>query len=252
MKKYTVILPIHKISGNEEYIKKAVESAQHPDVDLMIVLPENLQLDLVGLGIKAAYAVVVNRDAADFCSQVNVGIDKVQTEWFSILELDDQYSGIWFDNVNKYMTHFTDVDAFLPFVAEVDTEGKFLSFTNESLWAMGFSNLQGYLDNDILQEYQNYQINGAVYRTEKVRQLGKFKTNITLSFGYEFLLRLTHNNAKVYAIPKIGYKHTNMRPDSLFWSYKNVDKLTGEQTKFWMETAKKEYYFTEQREITLP
>jgi hypothetical protein len=51
-------------------------------------------------------------------------------------------------------------------------------------------------------------------------------------------------------IPKIGYKHTNLRQDSIFWSYKfGNSKLSESEVKFWLQTAKKEYFFTEDRQI---
>ena len=52
-------------------------------------------------------------------------------------------------------------------------------------------------------------------------------------------------------IPKYGLKHTNMRPGSLFYDYKNGENaVTQEEGKFWLETAKKEYFFTQDRKIT--
>jgi hypothetical protein len=52
------------------------------------------------------------------------------------------------------------------------------------------------------------------------------------------------------SIPKIGYKHTNFRPGSIFWMYKNGDEvLKPEEVKFWIESAKKEYFFTSDRKI---
>ena len=53
------------------------------------------------------------------------------------------------------------------------------------------------------------------------------------------------------SIPKVGYKHTNQRVSSLFWDYKfnNDMKLNPEEAKFWVELAKKEYFFTTDREI---
>ena len=55
-------------------------------------------------------------------------------------------------------------------------------------------------------------------------------------------------------IPKIGYKHVNMRVLSLFWLYKNSasveDKIEPKEALFWMETAKKEYLFNDDRYIT--
>ena len=49
-------------------------------------------------------------------------------------------------------------------------------------------------------------------------------------------------------IPKLGYKHTNNRSGSLFDHYKNTIDVM--ESKFWLNKAKKEYFFTEDREIT--
>jgi hypothetical protein len=42
-----------------------------------------------------------------------------------------------------------------------------------------------------------------------------------------------------------------MRDDSLFWEYKNNDsnKLTEPEVKFWLETAKKEFFFKNKRDV---
>ena len=52
-------------------------------------------------------------------------------------------------------------------------------------------------------------------------------------------------------VPKIGYQHLNFREDSLFWLYKNDDtfKLTEDESKFWLESAKKEFFFKNKRDI---
>jgi hypothetical protein len=51
-------------------------------------------------------------------------------------------------------------------------------------------------------------------------------------------------------IPKIGYKHTNLREGSIFWEYKNGEtKLEEDEVKFWVSSAKKEYFFSEDRNI---
>ena len=75
---------------------------------------------------------------------------------------------------------------------------------------------------------------------------------ITLtSFVYEFLLRMTYKDVKVMTIPKIGYLHTNMRPHSLFWDFKHNEenKIKPEEANFWMDIAKKEYFYTHDREV---
>ena len=72
-----------------------------------------------------------------------------------------------------------------------------------------------------------------------------------LTFNYEFLLRATYNDTTIMTIPKVGYKHTNQRTNSLFWDYKysNNSLLSQEEAKFWVDTAKKEYFFTYDRAI---
>ena len=90
-----------------------------------------------------------------------------------------------------------------------------------------------------------------VINKEKFTEVGGFKGSVRLTFVYEFLLRGTYNDLKVFTIPKVGYKHTNMRPDSLFWNYKykEGDLIDSTEANFWIETAKKEYFFTTDREI---
>jgi hypothetical protein len=53
-------------------------------------------------------------------------------------------------------------------------------------------------------------------------------------------------------IPRLGYKHTNLREGSIFWNYKFAnDKITEDEVKFWLQTAKKEYFFTIDREYKI-
>ena len=59
---------------------------------------------------------------------------------------------------------------------------------------------------------------------------------------------MSYNSVPIIVIPKLGYKHINARENSLFDHYKNtVDIL---ESRFWINKSKKEYFFTEDREIT--
>ena len=63
-------------------------------------------------------------------------------------------------------------------------------------------------------------------------------------------MRLTHNSVKIMSIPKIGYKHMNLREGSIFWNYRNGDDtLSKDEVKFWIDSAKKEYLFIHDRNI---
>ena len=107
------------------------------------------------------------------------------------------------------------------------------------------------LDNPTLLRYQNYQLSGALINTENFLDIGGLKPSMKLTFTYEFFLRATYNDLEIMTVPKIGYRHMNMREWSLFWNYKNhpKDRLPAEEAKFWVDLAKKEYFFTEDREI---
>jgi hypothetical protein len=235
-------------------LKNAITSVGdfHNDVIVSIVCPKSVG-DQLNFPItdKVEIKIITNEGQTDFCSQVNLGIEKCETEWFSILEVDDEFKPIWLKSVNEYVKTYTDVDVFLPIVRDINVEGKFISFTNESVWAYGFTEKQGYLDNEVLLDFQSYQISGGLYRTQVVKDNGSFKENIKLTFGYEFFLRLTHNGVKIMSVPKIGYQHLNFREESLFWEYKNNEetKLKEDEVKFWLETAKKEFFFKNKRDV---
>jgi hypothetical protein len=83
-----------------------------------------------------------------------------------------------------------------------------------------------------------------------LEDFGGFKSSIKLTFVYEFLLRMTYNSVKIMTIPRIGYKHSNLRENSIFWDYKfGNQKLSEQEVKFWVSTAKKEYFFVDDRNI---
>jgi hypothetical protein len=256
MKNITVVLPVHKI--DEEYkdmLQYSVESVKqfYNDVKLLIVAPNSLKNELskIDLGQKLEISYHYHSNDTDFCTQINEGANKCDTEWFSILEIDDEYQKVWLPSLNQYMMENPEAEVFLPIVKDIDEKGNFTNFTNESVWAYGFSEVQGEIDNEVLLEYQSYQISGGLYKTKKFLEVGGLKSNIKLTFGYELLLRLTHNGSKIVVIPRLGYRHVNLREGSLFWNYKNDEtlKLGEKEAKFWIDTAKKEFFFTNKREV---
>jgi len=254
MKNITIILPIHLWDDDhkimfENSVKSVGEFSN--DVKLLIVGPKKVVSNIQIVSDKIESKIIENGGSTDFCSQVNLGIEKCDTEWFSILEVDDEFKPTWLKSMDAYSKENPNVDVFLPIVKDINVEGKFLSYTNESTWAYGFTDKQGILDNEALLDYQNFQISGGFYRTSVIKENGKLKENIKLTFGYEFLLRLTHNNVVVMTVPKVGYQHVNFRENSLFWLYKNDDsmKMSEGEVKFWLETAKKEFFFKNKRDV---
>ena len=87
-------------------------------------------------------------------------------------------------------------------------------------------------------------------KKSKFIDFGLLKPSFKLTFGYEFFLRMTHNSVRIMTIPRIGYKHLNLREGSIFWNYKNGSEvMSPDEVKFWIESSKKEYFFTIDRDI---
>jgi hypothetical protein len=194
--------------------------------------------------------LVKNEGDFDFSTQVNLGVKNAKSKYVSVLEFDDEYASIWFKNVDRFSKAYGDVDVFLPLVVDTDDKGVFVGFTNEASFAMSINSDMGLLNNDLLLNYQNFQTSGMVIKKSTYENNGGFKSSIKLTFVYEFLLRLTYNSVKIMTIPRIGYKHTNLREGSVFWNYKYGEtKMTDNEVTFWLETAKKEHFFTADRGI---
>lgn len=257
MSNITVILPIHTVQNNTEaYLKRAVDSVANQKTtpkELLIVHSNETELKELLTSFewgttKDYVRLVENTDDTSFQGQINKGVEETTTEYFTFLECDDELSTIWLESGEEYISHYPEVGVFLPIVFETNTDGQFISFTNEAVWAKDFSEEMGYIDNNVLQNFANFNFDGMIVKKEVIDNFGGLKRNMKLTFAYEFLLRMTYNSVPVKVIPKLGYKHTNTREGSLFMEYKEtMDPI---QSKFWQNQAKKEYFWSEDREIT--
>lgn len=255
----SVILPIKssKTKDFEDYFEKAIKSLQNQLIEINeLVIVNTNESSLVEFLEKYDFGKLnVKKITWDqepnYCSQINFGVANASSEWISLFEFDDEYSAIWFKNVKKYQKSFPEINMFLPVVVETDDKSTFAGFTNEAVFAANFSQEIGILSNETLQDYQNFQTSGSVIKKSVFESFGGMKPSIKLTFVYEFLLRLTYNSVSIMSIPKLGYKHTNLREGSIFWNYKHGDaKMLEDEVKFWIQTAKKEYFFKDDRAIT--
>lgn len=254
----SVILPIKssKAKDFEEYFNKSITSLKNQLIEfeeLVIVhTPEESLVSFLNdydFGNLQVNKILWDK-TPNYCEQVNFGIKSAKGTWVSLFEFDDEYSSIWFNNVKKYIDAHPQIQMFLPVVVETDEKGLFVGFTNEATFAANFSQEIGILTNETLKNYQNFQTAGSVFKKEVIEDFGGFKSSIKLTFIYELLLRLTYNSVSIMTIPRLGYKHVNLREGSIFWNYKNgEDKMIEDEVKFWIQTAKKEYFFTDDRVI---
>lgn len=255
MSNITVIVPIHKLEEN--YLVGCIESIKNQKVKPYEVLfvtsndeeVKNYLNDYDFGDIKDITKVIENETGNyDFQSQINYGVEQSTGDYFTFVEYDDEVSPIWIKNGVEYTNAYPEVGIFLPIVYETDENGKFISFTNESVWAKDFSEEIGRLDNNTLLRVQNFNFDGMITKRDLFLEHGGLKSNMKLTFTYEFLLRMSYLSTPIMVIPKLGYRHTNNREGSLFVEYKNTIDVM--ESKFWVNKAKKEYFFTEDREIT--
>jgi len=254
----SVILPLKssKAKNFDEYFEKAITSLKNQQLQVEeLVIVHSQEESLVTLlgsydfGNLNVTKLIWNKEP-NYSEQINYGIKEAKGTWISIFEFDDEYASIWFKNVLTYTQAYPDVQVFLPVVVDTDEKGVFVGFTNEATFAANFSQEMGYLTNETLQDYQNFQTAGSVIKKSVIEDFGGFKGSIKLTFVYEFLLRLTYNSVSIMTIPRLAYKHTNLREGSIFWNYKNSEpKMLEDEVKFWVATAKKEYFFNDDRVI---
>lgn len=253
----SIILPVHELNDStKEMFKQAVISVANqktaPDA-LVIVAPKN-NTELVSYlkgydyGNAQSFTTILENDGeSDFASQMNYGVNNINTEWFFYLEFDDVLADHWVSNIVKYKAIYKDVDIFLPIIVNVNKDGQFAGLTNEPVWAQEFCDEKGILDQGALLRYENFSINGAAIKTEVYKEHGGLKPSIKLTFIYEFLLRMTQQSARIMTIPKFAYQHMVLRDGSLFKTYKET--MTPIQSDFWKRCAKKEYLWVVDRNI---
>ena len=255
MKQITTIIPIHKYDetlketlGNA--FKSFYETSKNIQADLMIVGPNDV-LDLVKADFVNGDAVYVENENPWFSAQINAAVKKVKTDYFSILEYDDEYTPIWFDNVTKYIETGDDIAVYLPLTEVFDYQHKEqgpIGYVNEAVWASSFSEKLGYFDNECLQDYLIFNTTGGVFRTKDFIEVGGLKESMKLSFWYEFLLRALNKEKNVFVIPKVGYFHTVNRNESLATHY--AQTMSDRESEFWVELARKEYLYKTDRKKT--
>ena len=258
----TTILPIHEFDENISlFLNKALNSLDEQKninnnkIKLFVVFASKIKNEIQNhfndLVLKNIELKLIEKNGnTDFQSQINLASQSVETDYFTILEFDDELSSIFYKVANQYIEAYSDVDLFLPFIIETNENDQALKFTNETVWSRSFvgeNGELGFLNVKSLNNFTDFKICGAIFKKSEFENIGKLKSNIILTFQYEFLLRLLNNGGKVFTIPKILYKHLVTREDSLFYNYHKT--LTLNERKFWFETAKKESNFYLDREI---
>ena len=247
MSNITFIFPLFNLSEHDRLTKlnRAVASVEGQGKVLFVGKKEDLDL------VTADGAKVVNdTDNLTYPAQVMLGVKAVDTDYFSVVEQDDVVSDKWARCVEQYITYFNDdVFGYLPLTEVIDDKSnETISYANEAFWASSFSEELGFLDLNAIQDYLNFNTSGGVFKTKEFLSLGGLKTSMKLVFWYEFLMRALYKQKKIFVTPRVGYFHYSDVEGCLTDQYANT--MDEKEVDWWVELAKKEYYFPQDRNKT--
>ena len=259
LKEMFVIVPIHEYTDEmNELLSRAISSIPQ-GMETCIILNKDNQENIEKINALCkeklnSYVICAlpnsNSDNSNtFSEMINHAVSLYNDEsfkYFSILEFDDVYTDIWFKNIVEQIEDKPDVSVYLPLTEIIDyNNNRFISYGNEAPWASSFSEEIGYIDNDSLQQYFDFYLTGSVFNLKDWKYVGELKVSMKLTFWYEFLLRLTHNDKKAFVIPKLIYKHYVNRPNSLYMQYKET--ISEDEGRWWYDLALEEYRYKKDR-----
>ena len=246
MKDLLVIIPVHKIDDEVKLLlSRAISSVPE---EIKVVISTNLENVRIEDFDSTGRVELIHSTEGNFQSLVNHAVKVCENDykWFSILEFDDEYTPIWFDNFKKYVEFNPEVSVFLPMVDLIDyNNNQYIGFGNEAPWASSFSNEIGYIDNESLQNYFDFHLTGSIFNIKDWEEMGGLKASMKLTFWYELMLRWTNKGKHFFVIPKLGYKHYVNRPTSLYKIYS--EELSEEESIWWYETARQESFHKKDR-----
>ena len=186
-------------------------------------------------------------------------------EAFSIIEAEDALSNNWYSIANTYMQENEEIGFFLPMIRNFQNGG-LMGLMNEACWAEGISEEAGKFDMNLLLRFNCANPLGGVYRVSSLEEYseerdGRFypmKESLKISHYYEFFLRMVYNDIKMMTIPRVGYdfrvnnvqefNHASSKvPQNITVIPSEKGGVTPQEAAFWVDLAKKEYFFDQDR-----
>mgnify|MGYP003290324809 CR=1 FL=1 len=253
MKNLTIIVPLVDFNeAHKEMYDKSLNSVLEADVReeaaLIFVGPDSAIKVVKEYNFGGREVLYLsNSKNVDLPFQINKAVKDVKTEYFTVLEFDDNFTPLWLDEVERNMPFLEDVSLYLPLIEVMDfnrREAGAVAYANEPVWASAFSEELGYIDEHSLKSHFNFIVSGGVFRKSDFLAIGGVKNSIKVFFWYEMLLRYVHNGKKVYVIPKVGYEHIVNRMGSLTSEYQQMAQA---EIDFWFNVAQEEYVYKTDR-----
>ena len=253
-----VVIPIHEFNQeiDRPYLEKALNSVTNSETKpekLTLVLTKELEYYNIDDLIKEHNINILNNNSGktDFPSQINFFAKQNTTEYFLILELDDELSEKAITHFETYLNAYGQkVQNFMPIIADTTIDDQLIAYRNIEVFSKSVfqdDNI-GMLNNRILQEYHLFNTSGGLFNTSAFNEIGGFKSSLNIAFIYEYFLRATSNDQQFMVIPKVSLAHRNNREGSFLKSL-NDRHISKEEVGFYYSAAKVEYFFTKERNL---
>lgn len=265
MKDIDIIIPVHEYNQiveelTENAINSVIEAQKHYSdgvLRCLIVYSKDIEgTNIVNdmkfyAGDKIEVNFIKNDGDSDFCSQVNFAVDHVKTDYFSILEFDDEYTAKWFKMAHEYYFGNESISIFMPVNLFHDSEDRWEYFNTMAL-SPAFITSDANDDDEIgiinrkrLEDCSVFNLTGSIINTKDFIRCGKYKPSIKLAFNYELMLRMCEKGCKMMVVPKEGYIHMMGRKGSLTDEYMNT--TTADEREKWFALALRECVYDEDR-----
>lgn len=253
---------------SEEDVKALLSIAKEPSIRAINEDKEGGITEDVIKSEKELKINIVETERSNFSRIFNTLFNMALSEGyeaFSVVEVEDSIASGWYSIANTYMKENDDTHFFLPMVRSFKN-GVLTGLMNEASWAEGMSEEAGKFDMNLLLKFNCANPLGGVYRVseleefseEKDGRLQPMKESVKISHYYEFFLRMMYNDLKMMTIPRVGYdfrvndvkefnEASSKVPNNIVTIPADKGGFSAEETSFWVELAKQEYFFDEDR-----
>jgi hypothetical protein len=253
---------------SDKELESLVKVAKNPSIKMLKTNEEGNPIEEIIESKKSLDINIVKTTVSNFSKVYNDVFNLALEngyEAFSIVEVEDTIGVSWYNIANVFFQENEDVGFFLPMIKSFKN-GNLTGLMNEACWAEGISEEAGKFDMNLLLKFNCANPLGALYRVSDLEEYseendGRFypmKESVKISHYYEFFLRMTYNDVKMMTVPRVGYEfrvndveefnHSSSKvPNNISILPAEKGGVDAQETAFWVELAKKEYFFDEDR-----
>ncbi len=216
-------------------------------------------------------AELIKTSADNFSKVFNTGFNYANSngyEYYSLTEQEDSFAIYWFNTALIYFEENPNISIFTPLIRN-NINGIFSGIIGEAAFVEGLAEEFGIYDIALLLRYNVINPLGAIYKVSSIKENSEqredglyypYKESIKITHSYEFFLRMVYNDLKIKVVPRIGYELKLLNKQSFQYTSSKIPQNIGvmpiekgginpKELQFFLDLAKKEYFFDKDRNI---